>query len=82
MKRFKLTRAEKKIEIALVKGEFRDVDPAEFDEIALAVARRQRQALLNIRVSTEDLQNIRQKAKRLGINYQTFISEIIHRFAA
>jgi len=41
MKRIKLTRQEREIENALLRGEYVKVSKAEFDEIAQAIARRQ-----------------------------------------
>jgi len=82
MKTMKLTKEEREIERALIRGEYRPAGKAEIDEIARALSGRKKDAVLNIRVNGEDLKNIKRKAKRLGVAYQTFISEIIHRFAA
>ena len=73
----KLTRQEKAIEESLLKGEYLNVGKAEFT----AIAARKKDAVLNIRVNSHDLDNIKQKAERLGIRYQTFISGVIHRIA-
>ena len=81
MKRIKLTRQEKQIEDALVRGEYADVSKAEFNHIAHAVAARKKDAVLNLRVNSQDLQSLKDKAGKLGIRYQTFISEILHRVA-
>ncbi len=81
MKKIKLSRSEKAIEAALVRGEYRPVKRAEFDRIAEAIARRKKDAVLNIRVNSHDLDNIKQKAKQMGIPYQTFVSELIHQYA-
>lgn len=81
MRRIELTRQEKAIEDALVKGELVDVDPKEFQMIAEAIERRKKDAVLNIRINRYDLENLKHKAKKLGIKYQTFISEILHRVA-
>jgi predicted DNA binding CopG/RHH family protein len=45
------------------------------------LAARKKDAVLNIRVNREDLKNIKRKAKKYGIRYQTLISEWIHRIA-
>ncbi|MFH1618795.1 MAG: antitoxin [bacterium] len=82
MKNVRLTREEKAIERALIRGEYHAASKTEFNSIAKAIASRKKDAVLNIRVNSEDLNHIRQKAKRMGIPYQTFISEIIHHFAA
>ncbi len=81
MRRMKLSRQEKEIEHALVKGEYVPVDRTTFNEIAQAVNARRKDAVLNLRVNGEDLESIKQKARKLGVKYQTFISEILHRIA-
>lgn len=81
MKKIKLSRSERAIEAALVRGEYRPVKRAEFDRIAEAIARRKKNAVLNIRVNSQDLDSIKQKAKQMGIPYQTFVSELIHQYA-
>ena len=81
MKPFNLSRSEKAIEAALFRGEYRPVKHAEFESIAQAIARRKKDAVLNIRVNKLDLESIKLKAKHLGIPYQTFVSELIHHYA-
>ncbi len=81
MRAIKLTRQEKVIEDALLRGEYVPVSKAEFNVIAAALAKRKKDAVLNIRVNSQDLQNIKEKAHKLGLKYQTFIAEIIHRAA-
>ena len=81
MRRIHLTRQEKAVENSLLDGEYANVAKGEFEMIAQAIANRKKDAVLNIRVNSQDLKNIRQKAKRLGIRYQTFISELLHRIA-
>jgi len=65
----------------LIRGEFTPVTPEKFREIAEAIQRRKKDAVLNIRINREDLEQIKRKAKRMGIKYQTFISEILHLIA-
>lgn len=81
MRTIKLTRQERAIEDALMKGEYVSVSKEEFNEIAQAVAARKKDAVLNVRVNSNDLKNLKHKAHRLGIKYQTFISEILHKVA-
>ena len=81
MRRIKLTREERQIEDEISRGEWRDVSKEEFDRIARIVALRRKDAVLNIRINSQDLKNIKLKAKKLGIKYQTFISELLHRIA-
>jgi predicted DNA binding CopG/RHH family protein len=81
MKRLTLTKQEKTIEDSLIRGEYVNVDKDEFMAIAEAVAARKKDAVLNVRVNSRDLASIKQRAQKLGIKYQTFISEFIHRIA-
>lgn len=81
IKRIKLTPYEKRIEAAFERGEYRSVSKAEFDEIAQALGRRKKDAVLNLRINQGDLDNLKSKAAKLGVKYQTFISEILHRVA-
>lgn len=81
MRRIKLTRQEKAIEDALIKGEYKSVNKKEFEEIKEALETRKKDAILNMRVNSYDLAHIKQKARKIGIKYQTFISEILHRVA-
>ena len=85
-KNMRLSKEEREIERAIERGEYVDVSPEKFKEISDAIARsisrRKKEAVLNIRINKEDLENIKKKAKRYGVPYQTFISEILHRHAA
>lgn len=81
MRRIKLTRSERAIEDALLRGEYVDAPKAEFEEIARALAHRRKNAVLNIRVNKDDLESIKQKAHKLGVKYQTFIAELLHQVA-
>jgi predicted DNA binding CopG/RHH family protein len=82
MNKFKLSAEEKAIEDALIRGEYRPVSEAKFRSIAEALARRRKDAVLNIRVNRQDLDGLKKKAKRLGVPYQSLISELLHQFAA
>ncbi len=82
MRQAKLTNAERGIERALLQGEYTDVTKSSFEEIAQAIARRRKDAMISIRVNSQDLRQIKSKAKRLGVRYQTLISEVLHRVAA
>jgi predicted DNA binding CopG/RHH family protein len=81
MRRIKLTRYEKDIENRLLRGEYVPVSQEKFNEIAVMLAARRKDTVLNIRVNSQDLKQIKEKAQKLGIRYQTFISEILHRIA-
>lgn len=81
MRNVKLTRMEKQVEDGLLKGEYVDVDKTEFQKVAVAIAARRKNAVLNIRINSTDLQNLKKKAQKLGLKYQTFISELLHQVA-
>jgi len=81
MRKVNLTRQEKTIEDSLVRGEYANIAKSDFTAIAEAIAARKKDAVLNVRVNSRDLATIKQRAQRLGIRYQTFISEVIHRIA-
>ena len=81
MKRIKLTRREREIEQALLKGDYVDVGKLDLAQVAQAVAHRRKDAVLNLRVNREDLEVIKQKTRKLGVRYQPFLSELIHRVA-
>lgn len=79
MRKIKLTKQERWIEDHA--EEFVPVSRQEYNKIVEALERRKKDAVLNIRVNSFDLQHIKQKAHKLGIKYQTFISEILHKVA-
>ncbi len=80
-KQIKLTKEEQEIEDSLMNGEFVDIRPEEFQEIAQSIKARQKDSVLNIRMNSNDLKKIKQKAAQLGVKYQSFISELLHRVA-
>jgi predicted DNA binding CopG/RHH family protein len=81
MRRIKLTRYEQSVEDALIRGEYVPTSREHFNELVQALAMRKKDAVLNIRVNKLDLENIKAKAAKLGVRYQTFISEILHQVA-
>ena len=81
MRRIKLTRQEKEIEDAALRGEYIPVSKEEFEEIAASLAAHRKDAVLNIRINSYDLKSLKKKAHKLGVKYQTFIAEILHRAA-
>ncbi len=80
-RRIKLTRQEREIEEAALRGEYVPVPKEEFDRIVRAIEARRKNSVLNIRINSQDLENLKQKAAKLGVKYQTFIAEILHRVA-
>ena len=79
MRKIKLTREERMVEENIER--FVRVDKEEYEKIVQAIAARKKDAVLNIRVNSRDLASIKHKAERLGVKYQTFLSEVIHRIA-
>jgi predicted DNA binding CopG/RHH family protein len=79
MRKVKLTKEELAIENNI--EQFVKVDKQEYEQILQTVAARRKDAVLNVRVNSQDLASIKQRAQRLGIRYQTLISEVIHRIA-
>ena len=66
MKRIRLTKQEKQIEEDLLKGEYVNVSKAQFNHIADAIAARRKDAVLNLRINSDDLESLKQKAGKLG----------------
>ncbi|HVA66713.1 MAG TPA: hypothetical protein VNK24_07295 [Elusimicrobiota bacterium] len=81
MKKSDLSPEESRIERALLRGAYQPVSRAEFHRVAQAIARRKKDAVLNIRVNRRDMEDIKRKAGRLGVPYQSLISEMIHQLA-
>ncbi|MFA6349706.1 MAG: antitoxin [Candidatus Omnitrophota bacterium] len=79
MRRIKLTKDEQWVENHM--EEFIPVGKKEYEAIARAIEAKRKDAVLNIRVNSYDLNTLKQKARKLGIKYQTFISEILHKVA-
>lgn len=79
MRKIKLTKEEQWIEDHA--EEFVPVSREKFEMIKQAIERKKRDAVLNIRVNSFDLAQLKQKAQKLGIKYQSFISEILHKVA-
>lgn len=79
MRKIKLTREEQWIEDHA--EEFVPVSKEKYAEILEALERTKKNAVLNIRINKYDLEHLKQKAQKLGIKYQTFISEILHKVA-
>jgi predicted DNA binding CopG/RHH family protein len=77
MRRIKLTKEEQWFEDHA--DEFVPVTGPEYDAIVAALERRKKDAVLNIRINQYDLNNLKEKARKAGIKYQTFISEILHK---
>ena len=77
MRKIKLTKQEQWIEDHA--EEFVPVTGPGYDAIVAALERRKKDAVLNIRINQYDLNHLKEKARKAGIKYQTFISEILHK---
>lgn len=80
MKKLKLTKEEQWFEDHA--EEFVPVSREEFNKIKEAIERRKKDTVLSIRVNSYDLEHIKQKAQKLGVKYQTLISEFLHKLAS
>ena len=76
-----LTNAEREVDEALARGEYKLAPKEEQERIATMIKAYQKDAVLNIRINSLDLQCLKDKAKKLGVKYQTFVSQILHRVA-
>lgn len=79
IKRMRLTREEKAMEDESLM--YRPVSPEKLKMITEAIARRRKDAVLNIRINSYDLAIIKERARKAGIPYQTMISEFLHEYA-
>ena len=80
----KLTKEEKDIISSVERGEWRattkKVDLRKYQQAARQMMKKD--ARLNIRVSSHDLESLQKKAMEEGLPYQTFVSSILHKFVA
>jgi predicted DNA binding CopG/RHH family protein len=79
MKKFKLSKYEQSIEDEI--DTYVPVPRHEFEAMKKMFEARKKNAVLNIRINQGDLDNLKDKAKSLGIKYQTFIAEVLHKVA-
>lgn len=77
MRRIKLTKYEREIEEAIGRGEYKSVSKEEFQRIAKMLEGYKKDTVLHMRINEHVLKKIKAKAKKLGVKYQTFISEIL-----
>ncbi|KFZ44038.1 hypothetical protein DS62_04735 [Smithella sp. SC_K08D17] len=66
---------------ALLRADFKPVKEKELENIENALKSRRKDTTMTIRVNSEDIEKIKSKAKKLGIKYQSYITEIIHQVA-
>ena len=86
MRKMKLTPYERQIEAEAERGEWVPAPKEVSEQIAAAIARtleaRRKDAVLNLRINSNDLKLLKQKAAKLGVKYQSFIAEHLHRIAS
>ena len=81
MRRIKLTKYEQSIEDALERGEYVTASKEDNEEIKRMLAAYRKNAVLHMRINNNDLTLIKNKAKKLGMKYQSFIADFLHRIA-
>ncbi len=77
----KLTRYEKKIERDLINGVYVQGSKEETERIRAAIEAYRKNAILHIRINEGVLRKLKEKAKKLGVKYQTFIAEVLRTVA-
>lgn len=81
----KLDAEEQELSDAIESGEWTSVENIETEKtIAKAAAENylRKDARVNIRISTYDLDRLKQRAAYKGLPYQTFIASVLHEYAA
>ena len=81
MRRIKLTRYEKQIEKDLIEGNYVNGSKEEIEKIRTAIEAYRKNAILHIRINEGVLRKLKDKAKKLGVKYQTFIAEVLRSVA-
>jgi predicted DNA binding CopG/RHH family protein len=81
MRRIRLTPYEKRIEKDLIEGNYTLGSKEEVEEMRAAIEAYRKNAVLHIRINEAVLQKLKDKAKKLGVKYQTFIAEILRKVA-
>ena len=80
----KLTKEEKNMLRSVERGEWKattkKADLRKYQESARHMMKKD--ARLNIRISSHDLEGLQKKAMQEGLPYQTFVSSILHKFVA
>ncbi len=82
---FDLDEYEQELSDSYDRGEWKDVDNLEeevSDAMEAASNYFQKKARVNIRLSSIDLEHIKQKAAFEGLPYQTLIASVLHKYAS
>ena len=81
MRKIKLTQYEQSIEDAMGRGEYVPASKEDNEKIANMLAAYRKNAVLHMRINRNDLSLLKSKAKKLGLKYQSFIAEFLHKMA-
>jgi predicted DNA binding CopG/RHH family protein len=77
-----LSQEEKEIETAVLAGTYKSVPKSKWGRYTNAAKSTMKKiARINIRMRTDDLDDIKRIADRKGMPYQTLIGSVLHRFA-
>lgn len=82
---FKLSKEEQRLEAEFERGEWLSLPKNEVErlqnEMTEAAHGRNKDARVNLRLNSDDVAKIREKAVREGIPYQTLIASVLHKYA-
>ncbi|MBI2385848.1 MAG: hypothetical protein HYV14_07530 [Elusimicrobia bacterium] len=81
MKPVKLSKYERQLEREIERGEWKPVSREEFDSFVALLKRARKDVAISLRLNSNDLARIKDKAKAQGVPYQRLISELIHHYA-
>jgi hypothetical protein len=77
-----LTKEEKEIEAAVLGGHYKPVPKSKWGRYQKAArVTMKKMDRINIRMKSDDLEDIKRIADRKGLPYQTLIGSVLHRFA-
>lgn len=84
-KKTNLSAEEERLESEIEKGDWAPASEGEVrrlrSEMVDAARSQGKEARVNLRLNSEDVEKIRRKAKREGIPYQTLIGSVLHKYA-
>ena len=77
----KLTKEEREIERSIMRGEWKSAPKSEVRRLQKIVREAMKKdKRINIRLSSQDLDGMRERALQEGIPYQTLMASIIHKY--
>lgn len=78
MEKIKLTEEEKSIENSI--DTLKPVSAKKKEKINRILERARKSRSISLRISAYDLERLKEKAKRLGMPYQTLINSVLHKY--